>query len=191
VLCPAPEKRHTAAETVIAETRVWPTAEGTSPLTITLKCIAVVMLVASAPSPSGAASVDRIVCNGLMHAYIDANEFAGLERARLNRDQFSGLIWLGLDPNRSFVPWTPKDLQDARRSLVLGFQLDDGIITGIHSTIAQWGVAITLTFSHLKRGRHRLRIGVMGHGGDLTLDQAYCFSTPGYFTLTGPKPVGS
>ena len=147
------------------------------------------MLLGLAPGPSSAASIDRLYCN-LIHEYVDANAFAALERATLNRDRFSALVWLGLDPQRSFVPWTPKDLQDARRGLVLGFQLDDGVATGIHSTIAQWGIPITLTFSHLKPGRHHLRIGLMDEG-DLTEDEAYCFSTPGYFTLTGPKPIGS
>lgn len=168
-----------------------PTAERVNPVTILGKCVAVVLLLALVPSASNAASVGRLFCNGLATEYTDANAFTVLERATLNGDRFRGIVWVGLDPQRSFVPWTLKDLQDARRDLVLGFQLDDGVATGIHSAITKYGVAITLAFSHLKPGKHRLRIGLVNGAGDLTNDNAYCFSVPSYFTLTGPKPVGT
>jgi hypothetical protein len=153
-------------------------------MTITAKCIAVVLLLALSPSPSSAASVYHLACNGITTGSTDANEYASLERATLNGNRFSGLVSFGLVPQRSFVAWTPKELQDARRDLVLGFQMDDSVTTGIHTSIANYSVSIDLEFPHLKHGRHRLRVGLMDRRGDLFFDNAYCFSTPGYFVLT-------
>lgn len=150
--------------------------------------MAVAILLALAPRPSGAASIARIYCSGLT-MYVDANAFAYLQRATLNRDRFSGFVWFGLDPT-PMLPWTRETLQDARRNLVLGFQLDDGVITGIHPPITSYSTTITLKFSHLKAGKHRLRIGFMGAGNTLDLDNAYCFSSPGYFTLKSLKQFG-
>jgi hypothetical protein len=148
----------------------------TSSLTIRAKHIVLVILLALSPSPSRAASLDRLSCNGLMVNYVGAGEYASLECATLDGNSFSGVVSLGLK-RPSFAPRAPKDLQDARQGLMLGFQLDDSATTGIRTAVDKYSTTINLEFPHLKRGKHRLRIGILFRG-DLSLDSAYCFSTP-------------
>lgn len=107
------------------------------------KCFTRMVLLILSPIDSDAASIDHLYCNNEYTAYVDANSGALLERATLNRDRFTGVVCLGLDPHPAFIHWSEKILRDARRDLTLGFRLDDGAVT------------------------------------------------PGYFSLTGPKPVGT
>lgn len=46
-------------------------------------------------------------------------------------------------------------------------------------------LTMILSFSHLKSGPHRLRVGLISPDGYLGQDNAYCFSSPGKFTLPG------
>ena len=66
-----------------------------------------------------------------------------------------------------------------------GYELDGSTVTGI-VPISAPELTMIVSFSHLRKGLHHLRIGLMSPDGRLVDDNALCFPSPGHFTLTQP-----
>jgi hypothetical protein len=127
-----------------------------------------------------ASSVDSLFCDNRFTVTIDAAEYVSLEKASLNRDYFTG--WIGLIIERAVLKRYPN--VTLSKEWGIGYQIDNSGVTGIHALVPLSSATITLAFPHLKPGPHRLRLGLLDRIGELTEDNAYCFSTPGRFTLT-------
>ena len=146
--------------------------------------VSLVMFSPAAALPAAASlsasNIDTIACNAIIKVPMDAGELAILKRAVLRNDAFTG--WVELQINHDGLAREPKlRLKDVG---LMGFQLDDRPVTGIHPFVSTTTLMLTLSFSHLKSGAHRLRLGMLSTPGEFGTYQDYCFSTPGRFTLT-------
>ncbi len=140
------------------------------------------VILTSAACRSAAGSVDRLSCKfGVV--FIDAAEYVHLRKAVLSHDYFTA--WVELDIERGVSRRYPHlTLKD---EWGMAYQLDDSSVTGIHPLVRTRSIMTALTFPHLKAGGHVLRLGLLDRTGQLTDDNAYCFSSPGKFVLTTPN----
>jgi hypothetical protein len=139
-------------------------------------------LIAAGPNTSGTGSVLTLLCNGQGHVYIDAAQYVYLRKATLRGDYFTGWIELGIE--RGFVRRHP--LASLKNRWGLAYQLDTSDLTTVHPLVASNDMIIALAFPRLKAGAHRLRLGLLDPKGNLTQEDAYCFSTPSRFVLADP-----
>jgi hypothetical protein len=125
-------------------------------------------------------SVDRLACDNHVVVTIDAAEYVYLAKVVLTHDYFTA--WIGLTIERGALKRHPNlTIND---EWGIGYQLDQSEVTGIHPLVRASSATIALVFPHLKAGPHRLRLGLLNRIGELTQDNAYCFTAPGRFTLT-------
>lgn len=148
-------------------------------MSIDAKSIVAAMLLTLAPTASNAASIDRLYCNGLIHSVTETPESVWPKMAILNGDHFR--LWV----ERSVPRNTPetKTMVTFDENWGVGYQLDGTAVVGI-VPIGAPELIVMLSFSNLRNGPHRLRIGLMAPDGKLVDDNTFCFSNPGRFTLT-------
>jgi hypothetical protein len=147
-----------------------------------VRIIGTVLLVVVTVTPCKSAlasSIDSLFCDNRFTVTIDAAEYVSLEKASLNRDYFTG--WIELNIERGVLKRYPSIT--VSKEWGIGYQIDNSGVTGVHPLVSLSRVTIALAFPHLKPGPHRLRLGLLDRIGELTEDNAYCFSTPGRFTL--------
>jgi hypothetical protein len=118
----------------------------------------------------------------MINDVVDAGEFAYVNKAILRGDHF--MAWVELVVARDTLRRDPKITLD--KDWGVGYQLDGSTIAGLHPLVRSSDLTMILSFSHLKSGPHHLRVGLISPDGQLRDDNAYCFSSPGKFTLTGP-----
>jgi hypothetical protein len=137
------------------------------------------MLLAVSPSASSAASIDRLYCNGLIQMTTDTPEYVLPKKAVLNGDHFR--LWV--------ERWVPRNTKQPYPIVTfdenwgVGYELDGSTPTGIVPVSAR-ELTIIVSFSQLRKGPHRLRIGLMSPDGRLMYDNTFCFASPGSFSLT-------
>jgi hypothetical protein len=68
----------------------------------------------------------------------------------------------------------------------IGFRLDDAPIVAITQPTSANAATATVSFFGLKRGKHRIAIGLAQASGELEyVSNSYCFTAPGHFDRTG------
>jgi hypothetical protein len=144
----------------------------------TIAYLATAILLSVPPFQSNASSIGLPYCNGVT-SVTEEPEYISPRKLALNGDHLR--LWV----ERS-VPLNTKETETMVHFDVnwgVGYQLDGSTITGI-TPIAARDQTVLISFSHLRKGPHRLRVGLMSPEGELVDDNALCFSTPGRFTAT-------
>jgi hypothetical protein len=131
------------------------------------------------PILSRPASIDSLYCNGLIQTTTDTPELIYVRKAILNDSHLR--VWVERYVPRNTEMRYPIVTFDENWGI--GYEFDGSAVTGILPMRAP-ELTMILSFSHLRRGPHRLRIGLMSPDGRLMDDNAFCFSSPGQFALT-------
>jgi hypothetical protein len=137
------------------------------------------LLFSLTPFPANAASINHIYCGGSIHWATDTPEYVSPRKAVLNGDHFR--LWVA----RS-VPRNTKETETMvtfDENWGVGYELDGSTVTGVVPVSAP-ELTMIVSFSHLRKGSHHLRIGLLTPEGRLVDDNTFCFSSPGRFSLT-------
>jgi hypothetical protein len=126
-------------------------------------------------------SVYRLLCTGALSVTADTAEYIRIRTMSLDKDKLLVQLQYGL---RAYPKGTHPIIKPFETSGI-GYELDGKPIVTINPVNHGVPTDIILSFSGMGQGKHRIRIGLAGESGDLLQDNAYCFSTPGYFFLTG------
>lgn len=150
-------------------------------LRITAGCLLSCLLLVVPLRLNAEASVGRqdLSCSGTEAQYIDAGDVAILKRAELHGNRFTAWIRYGVAED-ALKRHSESNLSNA---WALGYRLDDAPVMSVKLFAGSAEMTVALGFTHLKPMRHRIVIGLINYSGELTQENAYCFSSPGDFTF--------
>jgi hypothetical protein len=133
------------------------------------------------PFPLSAASAGLPYCNGLRTIVTETPEYVSPRKLVLNGDHLR--LWVERSVPRNTKATETMVIFDENWGV--GYELDKSAVTGI-IPISAPELTMIVSFSHLSKGPHHLRVGLMSPDGQLEYGNALCFFSPGHFSLTGP-----
>jgi hypothetical protein len=126
-------------------------------------------------------SVYSLLCTGVITDTIGVKEYTKIRRMALQDDSLSMEIEYGIRAH-SLVQGPALNLLATDG---VGYALDGKPVVTIRPLTNSTHMIVLISLSGLRRGKHRIAIGLGDRSGELEEDNAYCFSTPGRFDLQG------
>jgi hypothetical protein len=131
-------------------------------------------------SSNASANVYQLSCSGKLTSITDAPEYTVLRRLKLDGSTLSLQVEYGI---RSYA------LRSRNATLYdspgMGFAFDDQPLVMTRALFHGTQALLDFSFYAIRKGTHRITVGIVDPKRGLAQANSFCFSSPGYFSRTG------